>query len=184
MRRHSLIAWGIGTVVSLTGCDDSSNVTRPTAPPPPSAATAASPSTTPTTPTSAPATSAQAAAPEPEDVIMDAAREAPVRARAKELNAVPVRDTKNRKAGDELVVLVRGDKNAGGIYGGGPYTADSAIRKAVVHAGAAAQGELVLVWAKYFQNDQPHPSVPANDVKPNAWGKYHLSYTVEKIEVP
>jgi hypothetical protein len=105
-----------------------------------------------------------------------------IRERAKELNAISVAEMKNLKVGDEVIVLVRGDKGGGTIYGSGPYTLDSQIRKAVVHNGALADRELGLVRVKVIKHEGEHPSVPANGIAPTAWGPYHTSYTIEEVE--
>lgn len=118
----------------------------------------------------------------PEDLDIDAERDPKIRAKAKELNAIAVAEMKNLKAGDEVIVLVRGDRGGGTIYGSGPYTLDSSIRKAVVHNGAAKDRELVLVRVKVIEHEGEHPSTPANGIVPTKWGPYHTSYTLEKVE--
>ena len=120
----------------------------------------------------------------PEDLTVDAERDPRVRERAKELNAIPVTGMKDLKIGDEVVVLVRGDRGGGTIYGSGPYTIDSQIRKAVVHNGALAHRELGVVRVKVIKHDGEHASVPQNGITPTKYGKYHTSYTIERVEVP
>src|SRR5688572_9424622 len=78
----------------------------------------------------------------PEDLTVDAQRDPMIRQRAAEMNAIAVAEMQNLNVGDEVIVLVRGDKGGGTIYGSGPYTLDSQIRKAVVHNGALADREL------------------------------------------
>ena len=119
----------------------------------------------------------------PEDLTVDAQRDPRIRDAAQQMNAISVADMKALKVGDEVIVLVRGDKGGGTIYGSGPYTLDSAIRKAVVHHGALADRELGLVRVKVIKHDGEHPSFPANGVTPTRWGPYHTSYTIEKVEV-
>ena len=118
----------------------------------------------------------------PEDLTVDAERDPHIRERAKELGAIAVAEMKNLKVGDEVIVLVRGDKGGGTIYGSGPYTLDSQIRKAVVHNGALADRELGLVRVKVIKHEGDHPSVPANGIAPTAWGPYHTSYMIEEVE--
>ena len=120
----------------------------------------------------------------PEDLTLDAARDPRVRERARELNAIPVTGMKDLKVGDEVVVLVRADRGGGTIYGSGPYTIDSQIRKAVIHAGALEHQQLGLVRVKVIKHDGEHPSEPRNGITPTKYGKYHTSYTIEKIDVP
>src|SRR3712207_7755694 len=52
----------------------------------------------------------------------DADRDPRVRARARQLNALPVTAMKGLKPGDNVLILVRGDRGGGTIYGSGPYT--------------------------------------------------------------
>jgi hypothetical protein len=118
----------------------------------------------------------------PEDFDIDPDRDPQIRARAKELNAISPQEVRHLKPGDEVIVLVRGDRGGGTIYGSGPYTLDSSLRKAVVHNGALKDRELGLVRMKVLKHPTTHPSVPANGIVPTAWGEYHTSYTIEKVE--
>jgi hypothetical protein len=118
----------------------------------------------------------------PEDLTVDPDRDPRVRDRAKELGALPVTGMKGLKPGDEVLVLVRADRGGGTIYGSGPYTIDSALRKAVIHAGALKDRELGIVRVKVIKADGDHASVPANGITPTAYGKYHTSYTVQRVE--
>jgi hypothetical protein len=135
-----------------------------------------------TTSAAAPAAPAAHSAASPEDQVIDAATEAPIRARAAELNAIRPLELTRRKIGEEVVVLVRGRLNDGGVYGSGPYTLDSTIRRTAIHAGVLKDGELGLVRVKIFEHPGDHPSVERNGVRPNKWGKYHASYSVEPID--
>jgi hypothetical protein len=98
------------------------------------------------------------------------------------MNAIRPEGLKALKPGDEVVVLVRADRGGGGLYGSGPYTLDSSLRRAVVHAGVMEHNQLGLVRVKVTKNDGDHPSVPKNGVTPTAWGKYHASYAVDKLD--
>ena len=147
-------------------------------------APAALPASTPPTPTtvSRPVPEDERARQFPEDLTIDPERDPRVRERAKQLNALPVTAMKGLKPGDEVLILVRADKGGGTIYGSGPYTIDSALRKAVLHAGALKDRELGIVRVKVLKPDGDHPSVPANGITPTAYGKYHTSYTLERVE--
>jgi hypothetical protein len=161
------------SMFTLAGCDrgDSPAPAPPSTPAPP--------------PTSAPSPEEPAAERTfPEDRVVDPQRDPLVHAKAKELNALPVSAMKDLKPGDEVVVIVRADRGGGTIYGSGPYTIDSQIRKAVIHHGALTHGELGLVRVKVVQFDGEHASVPQNGITPTKYGKYHTSYTIEKIDVP
>ena len=118
-----------------------------------------------------------------EDLVVDPVRDPLVHAKAKELNALPVTAMKDLKVGDVVVVIVRADRGGGTIYGSGPYTIDSQIRKAVIHNGALQHGQLGLVRVKVVKFDGEHASVPRNGITPTKYGKYHTSYTIEKIDV-
>lgn len=159
----------------------------PAQPAAPTAAPAAAPEST---PTPAPAEAKPAAAPapapaSPEDEVLDTEREAPIRKKAEELQAIRPKDLLQRKVGDEVVVLVRGAAGgygAGAVYGSGPYTLDSSIRTTSIHAGLLQDKELGLLRVKVFAHDGEHPSVEQHGIRPNAWGKYHASYTMEKVD--
>ncbi len=175
-----------GLSLGLSGCEEA-----PPAPPPDSVpapvplptpkanAAAAAVTVPPATPPAAPIEIPERLT--PEDIDIDPARDPQMREKAKSLNAISIAEMKNLKAGANVVVLVRADKGGGTIYGSGPYTADSALRKAVVHAGLLKDRELGIVRLKYLVHEEEHPGTPAHGITPTAWGKYHLSYTVEAI---
>ena len=159
----------------ITGCDRGESPTPASPTPAPAPATA---------PTSVPPPEQPAAERKfPEDLVVDPVRDPLVHAKAKELGALPVTGMKDLKVGDEVVVIVRADRGGGTIYGSGPYTIDSQIRKAVIHNGALQHGELGLVRVKVVKFDGEHASVPQNGITPTKYGKYHTSYTIEKIDV-
>jgi len=173
--------------VLFAGCDQrKSDDAAPAAPAAPaaSAASAAAPASAAPAQSATPSAATLPARSTPEDLDVNPARDPRVRARARELNAIDVAEMRNLKVGDEVVVLVRADRGGGTIYGSGPYTLDSQIRKAVIHAGALKDRELGIVRVKVIRHDAEHPSVPANGIVPTAWGKYHQSYTIEPIPVP
>ena len=151
------------------------------APPAPTTVPTAGPVAPPAQPV-APAEASLPARNTPEDLTVDPDRDPKVRQRAKELNAIAVAEMRNLRVGDEAIVLVRGDRGGGSIYGSGPYTADSAIRKAVVHNGALQDRQLGLVRVKYIKHDGEHRSTPQNGIVPAKWGPYHTSYTIEAVE--
>src|SRR4051812_37575923 len=98
------------------GCDDSS-IDRPKKSTTPEVMVDA-PQTAPDQPKPA---APPAAAPVlyPEDKDVDPVRDPIVRAKAKELNAIAPKDMNKLKAGDEVYLVVRGDKGGGTIYGSG-----------------------------------------------------------------
>jgi hypothetical protein len=118
----------------------------------------------------------------PEDLDVDAAHDPQTREKATAMNAIRPENLKTLKPGDEAVVLVRADRGGGALYGSGPYTLDSSLRRVVVHAGVLQHDELGLVRIKVIKFDGDHASEPKNGVTPAKWGKYHASFTVEKVE--
>jgi hypothetical protein len=145
----------------------------------PTAAAATGPAST-ATASSAPATLPVAHAKYPEDLDVDATRDPQTRDKAAQLNAIRPENLKTLKPGDDAIVLVRADKGGGALYGSGPYTLDSSLRRAVVHAGVLEHNELGLVRLKVVKFDGDHLSEPRNGVTPAKWGKYHASFAVEK----
>lgn len=120
----------------------------------------------------------------PEDEVRDAAAESPVRARAAELQAIRPEAVNALKAGDIVFVLVRGNPRAGTVYGSGPYTLDSRLRTAAVHAGLLAEGELGVLKLEVITSDDEHPSIERNGVRPNRWGRYAASYVLHDAMTP
>lgn len=178
MRLRHVLSCALMFVTLIAGCDRNDPVAQ--APPAPAPASAPAPALAPTPPPP----EALPVRNTPEDLTVDAERDPRVRERAKEMNAIAVDEMRNLDPDTEVAVLVRGDRGGGTIYGSGPYTLDSQIRKAVVHNGALKDRELGLVRVKVIKHDGDHPSVPKNGIVPTKWGKYHTSYTIEKIDVP
>src|SRR5687768_9419267 len=108
MRTSLLVACGLIVPGLLCGCDGDDPAPQTVAPP---AANA---------PASPPPAATLPARNFPEDLTVDAERDPHIRERAKELNAIAVAEMKNLTVGDEVIVLVRGDKGGGTIYGSGP----------------------------------------------------------------
>jgi hypothetical protein len=179
MPRSTLVLLSAISLLALPpGCDRGET---PKAAPQADSSNAASTSPTPAVATTAPATRPVANAKYPEDLDVDATRDPQTRAKAGELHAVRPEAMKTLKPGDEAVVLVRADRGGGALYGSGPYTLDSSIRRAVVHAGVLQHDELGLVRIKVIKFDGDHASEPRNGVTPAKWGKYHASFTVDKL---
>lgn len=123
----------------------------------------------------------------PEDEVLDAEREAPIRVRAQELHAIRPEAVRDVELGEEAVVLVRGrarGPGAGAIYGSGPYTYDSPVRVTAIHAGLLQHDELGLVRITMIKHEGKHEREARNGVRPHGWGEYPLSYTLERVELP
>ena len=181
MRVRDVFLCSVAFLGTLAGCEDAPPPAQPTAPP---TATATAPATLPME-SQPPSTAEPRAAASPEDKTVDAEREPRVRARAKELGARAMDrvNMKELKPGDEVILLARGYAGGGSVYGGGPYTLDSSVRAAAVHAGVLKHDELGLVRVKVIKHEGDHPATPANGVRATPWGKYHTSYTLEKVDV-
>lgn len=121
----------------------------------------------------------------PENAVVNADREAPIRKKAEELKALRPEDVSRQEVGADAVVLVRGvvsGHGSGIIWGSDPYTLDSNLRTTAVHSGVLRDGELGLVRILVFAGGTEYPSVERNGVQPNTWGKYHSSYTIKKVQ--
>ncbi|MBI3395605.1 MAG: hypothetical protein HY042_07210 [Spirochaetia bacterium] len=68
----------------------------------------------------------------------------------------------------------------GSVWGTGPYTTDSSICRAAIHAGVIsdAAGGALKVHAKTGQ--LKYEGSEANGVKTSGWGPYDKSFSVEK----
>jgi hypothetical protein len=163
----------------LPGCDQGESP-KPAPPTASTSTTASSPA--PSVASTAPATQPVANGKYPEDLDVDATRDPRTRGQATAMNAIRPEAMKTLKPGDEAVVLVRADRGGGALYGSGPYTLDSSLRRAVIHAGVLQHNELGLVRIKVIKFDGDHTSEPRNGVTPAKWGKYHASFTVEKVD--
>jgi hypothetical protein len=115
-------------------------------------------------------------------LVGDPQHEQRVRTTAAELGAVESMPGLN--VGQEAVLLIRGKRQGGPVWGSGPYTTDSDFAVAAVHAGLLEDGELGLVRVKVVQHEGEHRPSNKHGVLSRPWGSYRSSFTLEKIDVP
>lgn len=82
--------------------------------------------------------------------------------------------------GKTLPFLVVGTANGGTVWGSNPYTADSHLARAAVHAGAVRAGEAGVVNVTILPGQQSYVGTTKNGVKTSSWGQFPLSYRIEK----
>jgi len=85
-----------------------------------------------------------------------------------------------RGKNDQLFTyLVIGEDYAGPVWGSGPYTDDSNIAKAAVHAGKIKAGETGYVTIRIMPGQSSYQGTIANGVETNSYGSWHGSYEFE-----
>lgn len=84
--------------------------------------------------------------------------------------------------GKTLSFRVIGNALNGGVWGSNPYTADSRLSHAAVHAGALRPGEPGVVRVTILPGQQSYASSTRNGVTTRGWGAYGLSYRIERAE--
>lgn len=158
----------VGLILSvslLMGCNE-----EPDKPAPPSVPPPATPAEKPDVVPAPPAIDESAQAP------------ADLQARAAKLKTLPWAELGKLQIGEEAIILIQGQtKNVGAVYGTGPYTADSFPPAAVVHAGLLKDGQWGLIRFKIIKFDGDHGGSEQNGIHARKWGKYHRSYTVERV---
>lgn len=84
--------------------------------------------------------------------------------------------------GERLVCRCDGEAAKGSVWGSGPYTSDSSICAAALHAGAieAAGGPVVLIPAGRQEN---YPGSSANGITSRDWGAYNHSFDIHVARV-
>jgi hypothetical protein len=68
---------------------------------------------------------------------------------------------------------------SGSVWGSGPYTGDSAICRAAVHAGAI-RGEGGMVRVRVTAGRNGYPASARNGVGANSWGSYAKSFEFDR----
>ena len=86
--------------------------------------------------------------------------------------------------GKTIAFNVTGAANGGGVWGSNPYTADSQLARAAVHAGVLRPGESGIVRVTVLPGQQTYDSVLRNGVMSGRWGAYGLSYRIEPNATP
>lgn len=90
--------------------------------------------------------------------------------------------TLNPQVGDETIVLVQGSR-VGTVWGSGPYTHDSALPAAAVHAGVIANGEWALIRVKFTATQETFEGTEDNGVKTQPYGRWQMGYTVTRVKI-
>jgi tRNA A-37 threonylcarbamoyl transferase component Bud32 len=85
------------------------------------------------------------------------------------------------KVGDRLTFRVTGTTTGGTVWGTGPYTLDSNLARAAVHAGAVKAGQTGLVTFEIVAPPSAFGGSTANEVATEPWGTFPAgAFTVTK----
>ena len=76
---------------------------------------------------------------------------------------------------------VTGNKNAGSVWGSGPYTDDSMLAAAVVHAGVLADGQTGVVKVTILPGAASYQGSEKNGVATADWGQWDGSYRIQAV---
>jgi hypothetical protein len=101
---------------------------------------------------------------------------------AREAQAAPTPVTLSQfrnSLGKTLSFEVVGAANGGSVWGSNPYTADSALAKAAVHAGVLQPGEVGQVKVTILPGQQSYTGSMRSGVTTSSWGAFPLSYRIE-----
>jgi hypothetical protein len=83
--------------------------------------------------------------------------------------------------GDRLTFLVTGTTTGGMVWGTGPYTLDSDLARAAVHAGAVKEGEITLVTFTVVAPPKSFDGSTAHGVRSDSWGEFPAgAFTVKR----
>lgn len=82
--------------------------------------------------------------------------------------------------GRPLYFRVTGERN-NPVWGSNPYTPDSALSSAVVHAGLLKAGETGVVKVTMLQGQPSYPGSKKNGITSSKWGNSPASYLVEAV---
>ena len=81
--------------------------------------------------------------------------------------------------GNTIAFNVTGVANGGSVWGSNPYTADSQIARAAVHAGVLKPGESGVVRVTILPGQQSYGGSVKNGVSTFQYGSFFLSYRIE-----
>jgi formylglycine-generating enzyme required for sulfatase activity len=81
--------------------------------------------------------------------------------------------------GKTIAFNVTGTANGASVWGSNPYTADSQLARAAVHAGILKPGESGVVNVTILPGQQSYEGTAGNGVTTSRWGSYSLSYRIE-----
>ncbi len=77
---------------------------------------------------------------------------------------------------------VTGNKAAGSVWGSGPYTDDSSLAAAVVHAGILEDGEKGVVRVTILPGAASYEGSDKNGVASDNWGAWEGSYRIQGVK--
>jgi hypothetical protein len=83
------------------------------------------------------------------------------------------------KVGQSFLFEVTG-AGSGVVWGSGPYTTDSALAAAAVHAGVLKVGEKGVVKVTILPGEASYPGSKRNGITSNSWARFDSSFKVEK----
>lgn len=83
--------------------------------------------------------------------------------------------------GRTMQFKVTGAIGGGSVWGGNPYTSDSSLAEAAVHAGALQPGEDGLVTVTILPGLTSYPGVSRNGVTSGQWGPWAFSYRIDNV---
>lgn len=81
------------------------------------------------------------------------------------------------KVGETVYLRVEGSEH-GSVWGSGPYTDDSNLGAAAVHAGILEPGEQAIVAVKILAGEASYSGSEANGVRSSSWGGFPGSFQV------
>lgn len=82
-----------------------------------------------------------------------------------------------QQIGKTFLFRVTGDVS-GSVYGSGPYTTDSPLATAAVHAGVLRKGQTGVVRVVILAGQKSYRATTRNGVATSDWLEYHASYRV------
>lgn len=82
------------------------------------------------------------------------------------------------RVGETLVFKVTGASSGGGVWGSNPYTGDSMLARAAVHAGALRAGETGEISVTILPGEKSYAGSKRNGVSTGAWGGFEPAYRV------
>lgn len=80
---------------------------------------------------------------------------------------------------DQVFYFVVQGAIGGSVWGSGPYTTDSSLASAAVHAGALRVGQTGLVQVTIVSGQSTYPGSARNGITTANWGSYGSSFHVE-----
>jgi len=85
--------------------------------------------------------------------------------------------------GDEGFYYYKGEDVNGSVWGSGPYTGDSHLILAAIHAGVVEKGKsgVQIIKVTKAPGCNEYTGTTANGVSTSSYGSYHSSMTLSKM---